>query len=153
MNCMLMKTGWTNGLKKTLSGALVMAVMLSIASCSQTVPFLTSSVVPSAEGTVKVISDKNSNYRIDLSVMRLADPARLTPPKAGYTVWMETEKNGIKNIGQLKTSTGLMSQTLKSSFTTVSPFKPTGIFITSEDDITTQYPGTVVLNTGNFYVK
>jgi hypothetical protein len=150
-----MKTiGWNNGLKKKISAALVITMMFSTLSCSQKATFLTSSVVPSAEGVVKIKSDKNDNYVIELSVMRLAEPTRLTPPKVGYLVWMETEKNGVKNIGQLKTSSGMMSKTLKSSLETVTPFKPIGFFITGEDDVTTQYPGAVVvLKTGTFSVK
>jgi hypothetical protein len=155
INLMPMKTpGWNNGLKKKISVALVITMMLSIISCSQKVRFLTSSVVPSAEGVVEIKSDKNNNYVIDLSLMRLADPSRLTPPKAGYIVWMETENDGTKNIGQLRTSSGFMSKTLKSSLTTVTPFKPVGFIITGEDDHTTQYPGSVVvLKTSTFSVK
>ncbi|WP_018617107.1 hypothetical protein [Segetibacter koreensis] len=54
---------------------------------------------------------------------------------------METEHNGTKNIGRLNTSSGLFSSTLKSSLTTTTPYKPTAIFITGEDDSNVQYPG------------
>lgn len=110
--------------------------------------FSTSSVVPAAEGKVKVKKDGNSNYKISLDVMRLAEPQRLSPSKAMYIVWMETEQNGRKNIGQLKTSSGFLSKTLKSSLSTVTAFKPTGFFITAEDDANIQYPGAVILTTG-----
>lgn len=103
--------------------------------------FSTSSVVPAAEGSVKVKKDGNSNYKIDLNVMRLAEANRLNPPRQMYIVWMETENNGRKNIGQLKTSSGLFSNTLKSSLNTVTAFKPTSFFITAEDDANIQYPG------------
>jgi hypothetical protein len=44
-----------------------------------------------------------------------------------------------------------MSNKLKASFETVSPVKPTKIFITAEDDPGVQYPGTqVVLTTQAF---
>ncbi len=110
--------------------------------------FSTSSVVPAAEGSVKVKKDGNNNYKIDLNVMRLAEAKRLTPPKAMYIVWMETEQNGNKNIGQLTTSTGFLATTLKSSLTTVTSFKPTGFFITAEDDANVQFPaGQKVLET------
>ncbi len=121
-------------------------------SCGTTkYKFSTSSVVPAAEGSVKVKKDKNNNYNIDLSVMRLADPKRLSPAKATYVVWIDTQNNGTKNIGQLKTSSSMISSTLKSSLKTVTPFKPVRIFITAEDDANIQYPGgQVVLNTSNF---
>lgn len=131
----------------TVSTLFIAIVLLS--SCgSSKYNFSTSSVVPAAEGKVKVKKDGNSNYKISLEVIRLAEPQRLNPSKAMYVVWMETEQNGIKNIGQLKTSSGLLSNTLKSSLNTVTPFKPTGFFITAEDDASIQYPGgQVVLRT------
>ena len=140
-------------MKKSLSlikRILVIAgILLLFQSCSNKTPFLTSSVVPAAEGTVKVRNDKNNNYVIDLEVIRLAEPGRLSPPKNVYVVWMETEHDGIKNIGQLKTSTGFLSRTLKGSLETVSPFEPKAIMITAEDTAPQQYSGQdVVLRTG-----
>ena len=113
--------------------------------------FAISSVVPEAKGSVKVKKDNNSNYNIDLSVMHLADPKRLTPPKEMYVLWMETEQNGTKNIGQLKTSSSLLSKTMKSSLKTESSSKPTRFFITAEDQANNENPGGVeVLTTGSF---
>ena len=61
---------------------------------------------------------------------------------------METQSNGTKNIGSLNTSSGFLSGKMKSSLKTVTPFKPTGFFITAEDDATAQYAnGQVVLRT------
>jgi hypothetical protein len=139
--------------KKGTSAILFTALVLSVSSCSQKILFLVSSVVPSAEGSVKIKSDKNANYIIDLKVIRLVEPSRLTPPKLGYSVWAETEGNGVKNLGHLNTSAGLLSNTLKSSLTTVTPFKPTHFFITAEDNLTPQYPGAIVLKTGTFSLK
>lgn len=123
--------------------------LVMLASCStKRYNFSTSSVVPAAEGRIKVKMDGNSNYKIDLNISGLADANRLSPSKKMYIVWMETE-NGRKNIGQLNTSTGLFSKALKSSLNTVTPYKPTGFFITAEDDANIQYPGDfVVLTTG-----
>jgi hypothetical protein len=104
--------------------------------------------VPAAEGRIKVKMDGNGNYKIDLNVIRLAESKRLNPPKEMYVVWMNTEQNGRKNIGQLKTSSGFLSKTLTSSLNTVTFFKPSGFIITAEDDPNIQYPtGTVVLTT------
>lgn len=120
-------------------------------SCARKFAFATSSVVPAAEGSVKVKKDKNNNYNIDLDVTRLADPKRLMEAKETYVVWMDTKRNGTKNLGQLKTSSGLFSRTLKSSLETVTPFKPTRFFITAEDNASVQYPGGVmVLSTTTF---
>ncbi len=131
--------------------AVVLFISLSLASCAKKIRFSTSTVVPAAQGSVKVKKDNNNNYNIDLSIIRLADPQRLTPPKNSYAVWIETEQNGTKNIGGLNTSGSLLSKTLKSSLKTVTPFKPTRIFITAEDNTSVQYPGSqVVLTTERF---
>lgn len=128
--------------------ALFFAIVVMQSCGTSKYNFSTSSVVPAAEGSVKVKKDGNSNYKIDLNVMRLAEAKRLNPPREMYIVWMETESNGRKNIGQLKTSSGFLSKTLKSSLTTVSSFKPTGFFVTAEDDASIQYPaGEIVLRT------
>jgi hypothetical protein len=64
---------------------------------------------------------------------------------------MVTDRDITKNIGQIKSSTGILSRQLKASFESVSSFKPTKLFITAEDDPSTQSPGTqVVLSTDNF---
>lgn len=138
---------------KNVTGKLVLLVTIlftifSLSSCAKKLTFGTSSIVPAAEGSVKIKSDKNKNTSIDLSVDRLADPSRLNPAKKTYVVWMETESNGTKNIGSLNTSSGLLSGKMKSSLKTVTPFKPIGFFITAEDDATVQYAnGQVVLRT------
>jgi hypothetical protein len=129
---------------------LLMSIMAFLFSaCAQKITFLNSAVVPSAEGTVAIKKGNNNNYNIDLNVKRLAEPGRLTPPKTVYVVWMETAERGVQNIGQLSTSTSTFSNMLSSSLKTVSPHKPTGFFITAEDDAKGNYPGmTVVLKTG-----
>jgi len=137
--------------KSIFSIAMIFFLVFSLASCSRKISFQTSSIVPAAEGSVKVKKDKNNNYSIDLNVMRLADPGRLEPSKSTYVVWIETAENGSKNIGSLNTSSSLLSKTLKSSLKTVSPFKPVSLFITAEDNADIQYPGSqVVLRTDRF---
>lgn len=134
--------------------ALIIAAAL-FQSCGTTkISFSTSPVVPAAEGSVKVKKDKNKNYAIELNVMRLAEPQRLTPPENVYVVWMETNGKGTKNIGQIGTSASFLSSTLKSSLKTTTTFSPTGFFITAEDKADRQYPGPmVVLRTNAFSIK
>ena len=120
-------------------------------SCASKYAFSTSQVVPAAEGAVKVKKDGNNNYKVNVEVKRLVEPKRLTPARQLYIVWMETEKNGTKNIGQLKTSSGMLSSTLRSNLETVSPFKPVSFMITAEDEADVQYPGgQVVLKTNGY---
>jgi hypothetical protein len=118
-------------------------------SCARKISFQTSSVVPAARGDVKVKKDNNNNYSIQVSLNNLAEPKRLEPSKNTYVVWMETSDNVTKNIGQINSSTGFLSNKLKASFETVSSTKPTKIFLTAEDDAGIQYPGTQVIMTTN----
>ena len=132
-------------------GLLTTIVMFSFASCTKKIAFLTSSVVPAARGYVEVKTDKNKNYGINIQLLDLAEVKRLQPSKQTYVVWMVTDENVTKNIGQIKSSTGMMSKQLKASFETVSPNKPVKIFVTAEDDAITTYPSTqVVLSTDKF---
>ncbi|MEO6669899.1 MAG: hypothetical protein ABIN36_10510 [Ferruginibacter sp.] len=137
---------------KKIAFTIAAAMMLFyFSSCSRKTSFQTSSVVPAAKGSVKVKKDKNSNYQIKISISNLAEPKRLQPSKDTYVVWLQTENNVIKNIGQINSSTGFLSSKLKASFQTVSSFKPSKIFITAEDDAAIQFPGSmIVLSTNNF---
>lgn len=127
---------------------ILLFVMAVIPSCAKKIPFVTSTVVPAAEGWVKVKKEKNNNYQVELKVIRLANPQRLTPPKSIYVVWIETEQNRQQVLGQLKTSGSLLSNSLKSSLETLTPYKPIAVFITAEDNIHIEYPDSkVVLRT------
>jgi hypothetical protein len=114
-------------------------MVFSLSSCATKAHFLSSSVVPAAEGTVKVKKDKNHNYVIDVNVVNLAEPTKLQPPRNTYVVWMEGDNIEVKNMGQIKSSSSMMSKLLKGSFQTVSPNKPRKIFITAEDDPNIQF--------------
>lgn len=133
---------------------LVIIVSLFMQSCAKKYAFAISSIVPAAEGSVMVKKDKNKNYNIQLKVANLADPKRLSQPKDMYIVWMETDHSNNTNIGQLNTSSGMFSKSLKSSLNTVTSFKPTAFFITAENSADIQFPGgDVVLKTGQISVK
>ncbi len=81
-----------------------------------------------------------------MQITNLADIERLQPAKKSYVVWMETGGSLAKNIGRISSS-----NKLNVSFETVSTTRPTKIFITAEEDETTQYPGSmVVLTTDRF---
>lgn len=143
-----MKTIKLNTLTKTLFLWVLAAVIIfSFYSCETKTPFLTSSVVPAAEGDVTVKKDKNNNYVIKIKISNLAEIDRLQPPKKGYVIWMEWEQGFAKNIGLVSSSTQL-----NVSFETLSTLRPTRIFITAEEDEKVQYPGSmIVLTTAEMY--
>jgi hypothetical protein len=147
-----MKTTKLINLKKNiLPGIFAMILIFSLFSCATSVSFLNSAVVPAARGSVKIKTDNNKNYVIQITLSDLAEASRLQPPKLTYIVWMITDRDLTKNIGQLNSSKGFMSKQLKGSFKTVSSDKPVKIFITAEDDAAVQYPGSqVVLSTDKF---
>lgn len=128
-----------------------MTILLFSYSCARKANFLTSSEVPAAQGDVKVTKSSNDNFEIKISLLHLAEPDRLEPPREVYVVWMETEAGHTKNLGQIQSSTGFLSNKFKASFETVSPFNPVKVFITAEDEPNIQYPrGIAVLTTDNF---
>lgn len=106
-----MKTFNYKNFNHLLTALLLIGILFS--SCSTKVRFITSQVVPAARGYAKISRDENKNYSIDIEIENLAEPSRLKPSKAAYVVWMETVDNGIKNLGQLKSSSGFFSSTLQ----------------------------------------
>jgi len=122
-------------------------VILSFSSCAKKMVFNSSPVVPAATGFAKITKDKNENYQIEVEVRNLAPADKLTPPRSTYVVWVETESNGVKNIGQINTESGLFSKQLKASLKANIAFEPRYIFITAEDVQNTQYPGTMIVLT------
>ena len=101
---------------------------------------------------MKIKKDNNENYSLDITLRNLVESRKLQPPRNTYVVWSETDRNGIQNIGQINSSSGLFSSTLKASLKAVTPFKPVRIFITAEDDVSIRYPASlVVMTTRSFY--
>ena len=137
--------------KNIFTIAAILIIIFALTSCSKKIYFQPSAYVPAAEGAVKVRKDNNNNYRIKIFVRNLAASKRLESPRDNYVVWSETESNGIKNIGQIISSKKLFSKKFSASLTAVSPFKPTRVFITGEDNGNVQYPGfQTVLTTRSF---
>lgn len=126
---------------------LAFATMVLLSGCVSKSQFLTSEIIPAARGDVQVKLDDNKNYNIQVSIEYLAEASRLNPPKQTYVIWMESEHNSTRNLGQINTTSS--SNKLKADFETSSSYPPTRIFITAEEDGTVAYPGSmVVLTTG-----
>jgi hypothetical protein len=131
--------------------ALVTTVVLSSCTSTKKVSFNNSTIVPGAEGTVKVKKDNNGNYHIEINFENLADSKKLTPPRSAYVVWMETKETGVKNIGQIHSASGMFSKAKKASIETVSASVPTRIFVTAEDDPKVEFAGPdIILTTDSF---
>jgi hypothetical protein len=142
-----------NSFLRNRSRLLLCLLIATMASCSHSLNFNPSTLVPGAEGKVNVNKDKNGNYAIDVSVDNLADPSLLETPKANYIVWMETTENGTQNLGRLVTSKGVFSKSTSGSLETVTPYAPLRFLITAEDEIDPSYPSQVILTSENNLIR
>ncbi|OQP51713.1 hypothetical protein [Niastella populi] len=136
-------------IRKFRVALILTSCLFMISACAGSARFNKSSIVPAAEGSVKIKKDNNNNYKIDISIMRLADPKRLQPPKNTYVAWIVTQDQGLKNIGRLHSSSGFLSKTMKASLNTVTSLKPVRILITAEENGSVQHPGSQVVLTTN----
>ncbi len=129
----------------------MVTLLLPLNSCAQRVVFVKSTVAPAAQGVVKIRKDGNKNYRINIHIVNLADPERLTPAMSAYVVWAVADDNIPKNIGQIKSSKSFILKKLNGDFESVSVTKPKKIFITAENDVGIQYMHSeIILTTNNF---
>jgi len=86
-----------------------------------------------------------------LKISNLAEVNRLQPSKQVYAVWMITDHEITRSIGQIISSTTFLSTKLKASFQKVSTSKPIKIFITAENEANAQSPNEqVILTTDRF---
>ena len=128
---------------KTLTFVMFIASTAILGSCASVAKFPISSTVPAAEITAKKTQDKNKNYTIELTANNLASADRLDPTRKNYSVWIITDDNATKNIGQLNVVNGK-----KTTLKTVTAFNVKEIFITAEDQGDLSYPmGTEISRT------
>ena len=141
----------TSVLRNTFFVFITTVIISMLPSCAKKITFLPSSATPAATGKVKVKKDKNDNYNIAVNIEHLAPAEKLDPPAKTYVVWIETVQNETKNMGQITSSSSLLSSKLKASFSAVSPSKPTRVFITAEENASAYYPGNrIILTTKTF---
>ena len=127
----------------------MLCATLILTSCAKKIVMNNTGIAPAAKAYAKVKKDKSNNYEVQVKATHLAPSNKLSPPKNSYVIWMLTDNNGTKNIGQFQSGTGLFSKALKGSIKTVTAFKPVGFFITAEDDASINYPGNMVILKSN----
>lgn len=133
--------------RKIFLGFMAVMLMLPFSLQAKKIPFVQSSVVPAAEGYVKIDTDRNNNNIIKIRIKNLAEIERLDPNMKTYVVWMVTDRETTINIGRITSS-----KSLNVSFDAVSSFQPIKIFITAEANESTKVPGEkIVLSTDNFW--
>jgi len=134
-------------IRKIFFGIVALMMMLPFSLQAQRIHFKQSSLVPAAEGYVKIRTDRNNNNIIKIRIKNLVEIQRLDPEKQTYVVWMVTDRETTDNIGRINSSNNLTVR-----FRAVSSFQPIKIFITAEVNESTQVPGDkIVLLTDNFW--
>ena len=134
-------------MKSLKSITFLFIVALTIGACSSKMTFQDSSVVPAASGDVKVKKDKNKNYAITVNVRNLAEPKKLSPARNVYIVWMQSDRDLVKKLGQISVNTGIFNKSLSGQMTATETTQPTRVFITAENDAQTLNPSTEVILT------
>lgn len=118
-----------------LAGVVIVLTLLCGLCFAKKFPLTAATIVPAAQGNVEVGKDKNGNTEIKLTVQHLAKPESLTPPKAGYIVWLQEKGGEAENQGQLK-----VNKKLEATFKTITPRKAFDVIITGEDDLHAKSP-------------
>lgn len=153
-NKILMKNVNSNYRILKASLPLLLMFLFVASSCSTKIYFPDSPVVPGADPKAEVKKNKEGEYVVKLNVNNLALPERLSPPKRNYIVWVNTESQGVRNIGELKNRRGMFSNTGKASFEGSIPVRPTQIFVTAENRTDIQFAGDhTVLKSEVFRIK
>ncbi|MBZ9729292.1 hypothetical protein LB467_06295 [Salegentibacter sp. JZCK2] len=111
---------------KILSITIILAVMTS---CSETIKFPVSKIVPAADISAEVKEQGDPNYLVTIEANNLASPERLEPPKKLYVIWAVSESGVVRNVGHFNQENAEKS-TYKASF----PYKPIEVFITAENE-------------------
>ncbi|MGO2102648.1 MAG: hypothetical protein ACTH3E_06335 [Psychroflexus halocasei] len=119
-----------------------------LTSCSNTVEFPVSDVIPSSEAKAVVKKDDNENYQIKLEIDNLTEPDRLNPPKKYYIFWAETE-HGSQNLGQIKVKEAMLSSKKYAKLETSTPHKPLRLVISAENEVDKASPGTFTVLEAN----
>jgi len=124
---------------------LTLAITLFLTSCANNAKFPVSSVTPAAEITASKKQDRNNNYLIEVSTKNMASAERLSPSMNNYSVWLVTDNDGIKNLGQLDNK-----NSKNGSLKATTPFNGTEIFITAEAKGDNAYPSGVEIARTSF---
>ncbi len=104
-------------------------------------------VVPAeTKGQVQIKRDVNSNYVIQINLKELEEIKKIEPEsKKAYIVWMNADNKIVKNLGQINSNSGWLSDKSKASFEAVSEFKPTKVFISEEETASVTKPSSKII--------
>lgn len=98
---------------------------------------------PAAEGKISTDNDRNGNTGVEIEVKHMATPQSLTPAKTTYLVWVQARGKDPELLGALR-----VNQNLEGSLKTSTPYKTFDVFITAEDSMKPDAPGSMVILKG-----
>lgn len=120
---------------KLINVLMVFTSMVILSCCTTTKKFPVSTSVPAANFSLKKNTDNQKNFVLEITAENLASADRLTPPGNNYSVWIVTNENRVKNVGQL-----VVQNARKSTFKTTTPYDFSEVFITVENSGDLEYP-------------
>jgi hypothetical protein len=126
---------------KTLKTLAILLLVFLMSSCAISTRFPVSRVTPAADIVLRKSHDHNGNVVIKITAKNLASVDRIDPHEKVYVVWIVTEKDGTRNIGALKNRN---VQTI--DLETLTPFKFTEVFITTENHVDVSYPSGIEIS-------
>jgi hypothetical protein len=98
-----------------------------------------------------ITRDAAGNFVIHLIIKELEAVKLMKPVREGYVVWMVNDSKLTSNIGNIEGANTWTAKKDNVKFEATSAVKPAKIFITVENDLKTDKPGTrVVFSTGDF---
>lgn len=120
---------------KIIINVLVVFAVFLIAACSNTAKFHLSQVVPEAE--IKAITrvDQDNNKVLIINAKNLESPANVDPGSTEYVVWIETDDQGLRNIGRL-----VSKDDHTAVFKAETPYEYSEIIITAESRANVSQP-------------
>lgn len=138
--------------KNIFLGIFATALVFSFSSCAKKTAAVAKTetpvetATPENRGLVQVKRDANSNYVVQINLRGLEEVKGIEPEtKNAYIVWMNADGQMTKNLGQINSNTGWLSDKSKASFEATSAFKPTKVFITEEEVASVKKPGIKVI--------
>jgi hypothetical protein len=112
-----------------LVASLSLAASLGAAlACATEIPFLPSTASPAATGRVNADLDDNGNSWVELRLEHLALPGTLTPPRATYVVWAESQFGRQVLLGRLA-----VAENRSAEWEGTVPFEKFRMLVTAED--------------------
>ena len=152
-------------IKNILSGILVTTMLVTFYSCAKKSAAVAKTEVPAVvetpaattvpvenKGQVQIKRDATGNYVIQINLRELEAVNKLEETsKKAYIVWMNADNEKVKNLGQINSNSGWLSDKSKASFEALSVLKPTKVFITEEDMAGVIKPGkNIIWSTNSF---